>query len=155
MRRWLAEGGLTNPVANESGGNPFAINLWDVLKPWQHRSWIFLRHPHFALKTARVLDLYERVWGGEPLGDDEYVLSAEEKPGCRPAAASSRRCNRPRASDAGGKRVDEVMRTEPYTSARLAQEFHDRPQDRSRRRCNSVLGDALRRRKATQWARKP
>jgi transposase len=53
----------------------------DALKPWRHRSWIFLRDPHFAVKAARVLDLYARVFDDEPLGDDDYVLSADEKPG--------------------------------------------------------------------------
>jgi hypothetical protein len=60
VRRWLAD---------------------DAPKPWQHRSWIFPRDPHFALKASRVLDLYQREWEGEPLGEDEYVLSADEKPG--------------------------------------------------------------------------
>ena len=60
VRRWLAD---------------------DAIKPWQHRSWIFPRDPHFALKACRVLDLYQREWEGEPLGEDEYVLSADEKPG--------------------------------------------------------------------------
>jgi len=53
----------------------------DALKPWQHRSWISPRDPHFAIKAARVLDLYARVWEGEPLGENDYVLSADEKPG--------------------------------------------------------------------------
>ena len=53
----------------------------DALKPWQHRSWIFPRDPHFAVKAARVLDLYARVFDGEPLGENDYVLSADEKPG--------------------------------------------------------------------------
>ena len=53
----------------------------DALKPWQHRSWIFPRDPDFAVKAARVLDLYERVFDGEPLGENDYVLSADEKPG--------------------------------------------------------------------------
>ena len=60
VRRWLAD---------------------DVLKPWQHRSQIFPRDPHFAVKAGRVLDLYQREWEGQPLGEDEYVLSADEKPG--------------------------------------------------------------------------
>jgi transposase len=51
----------------------------DALKPWQHRSWIFPRDPDFAAKAARVLDLYERVWDGHPLGADEFVISADEK----------------------------------------------------------------------------
>jgi hypothetical protein len=47
----------------------------------QHRSWIFPRDPDFAAKAARVLDLYARVFDGEPLGEHDYVLSADEKPG--------------------------------------------------------------------------
>ena len=53
----------------------------DAIKPWQHRSWIFPRDPDFAVKAGRVLDLYARSFDGEPLGANEYVLSADEKPG--------------------------------------------------------------------------
>ncbi|WP_406257085.1 hypothetical protein [Streptomyces chartreusis] len=58
MRRWLRE---------------------DALKPWQYRSWIFLTDPNFRAKAQRVLDLYVRTWQGEPLGRNEYVISADEK----------------------------------------------------------------------------
>ncbi len=51
----------------------------DAIKPWQHRSWIFPRDRDFAAKAARVLDLYARCWQGEPLGPDDYVISADEK----------------------------------------------------------------------------
>jgi transposase len=51
----------------------------DAIKPWQHRSWIFPRDPDFAAKAARVLDLYQRIWCGAELSDDEYVISADEK----------------------------------------------------------------------------
>ncbi len=51
----------------------------DAIKPWQHQSWISIRDPDFAVKAKRVLDLYARTWNGEPLGDDEYVISADEK----------------------------------------------------------------------------
>ncbi|HEY7008564.1 MAG TPA: IS630 family transposase [Jatrophihabitantaceae bacterium] len=53
----------------------------DAIKPWQHRSWIFPRDQDFAVKAARVLDLYARVFDGEPLGEHDYVISADEKPG--------------------------------------------------------------------------
>jgi transposase len=53
----------------------------DAIKPWQHRSWIFPRDPDFAVKAGRVLDLYARHFDGVVLGEDEYVLSADEKPG--------------------------------------------------------------------------
>ena len=51
----------------------------DALKPWQHRSWILITDPHFRPKAARVLDLYSRTWQGRTLGEDEYVISADEK----------------------------------------------------------------------------
>ena len=51
----------------------------DALRPWQHRSWIFLRDPDFASKAERILDLYHRVWEGEPLQENDFVISADEK----------------------------------------------------------------------------
>ena len=51
----------------------------DAIRPWRYRSWIFPRDPQFASKAGRILDLYERVWNGCPLKDDEFVLSADEK----------------------------------------------------------------------------
>lgn len=53
----------------------------DAIKPRQHRFWIFPRGPDFAVKAGRVLDLYARTYDGVTLSDDEYVLSADEKPG--------------------------------------------------------------------------
>jgi transposase len=51
----------------------------DALKPWRHRPWIFPRDPDFAVKAGVVLDLYAGVWQGEPLGADDFVISADEK----------------------------------------------------------------------------
>lgn len=51
----------------------------DALEPWQYQSWISVRDPAFRPKAARVLDLYARTFGGVPLGEDEYVISADEK----------------------------------------------------------------------------
>ena len=51
----------------------------DMIKPWQYRSWLFIRDPDFAAKATRVLDLYARIFDGSPLGDDEYVISSDEK----------------------------------------------------------------------------
>jgi hypothetical protein len=62
--------------------SPTSIRRWlsqDALKPWQHQSWIFISDPNFAIKAGRVLDLYARVWDGKPLGDNDYVISADEK----------------------------------------------------------------------------
>jgi hypothetical protein len=51
----------------------------DALHPWQHRSWIFPRDPQFESKAGRVLDLYQGCWQNQPLGRDDYVISADEK----------------------------------------------------------------------------
>jgi hypothetical protein len=51
----------------------------DAIRPWRYRSWIFPRDPDFPQKAGRILDLYERIWDGKPLEDDEFVLSADEK----------------------------------------------------------------------------
>ncbi|MGY5130023.1 transposase [Streptomyces nigrescens] len=51
----------------------------DAFKPWQYQSWISVRDPAFRPKAARVLDLYARTFDGVPLGEDEYVISADEK----------------------------------------------------------------------------
>jgi transposase len=62
--------------------SPSTVRRWlaeDAIKPWQYRSWIFPRDPDFAAKAGRVLDLYDRLWDGRPLQDDEYVISADEK----------------------------------------------------------------------------
>jgi transposase len=51
----------------------------DAIRPWTYRSWIFPRDPDFAVKAGRVLDLYQRIWDGAELADDEYVISTDEK----------------------------------------------------------------------------
>jgi hypothetical protein len=61
------------------------VTIWrwlsaDALQPWRRRSWIFPRDPQFAEKAGRVLDLYARIWEGNSLGPDEFVVSADEKP---------------------------------------------------------------------------
>lgn len=53
----------------------------DALQPWRQQCWIFPRDPDFAAKAERVLDLYDRRWKGRRLRPDEYVISADEKPG--------------------------------------------------------------------------
>jgi hypothetical protein len=40
---------------------------------------VFPRDPHFQAKARRILDLYERRWQGQPLGEDEFVISTDEK----------------------------------------------------------------------------
>ena len=66
-------------VAEISGSTIWRWLNEDAIKPWQYRSWIFPRDPQFEQKAARVLDLYQGIWCGIPLGFDEYVISADEK----------------------------------------------------------------------------
>jgi len=66
-------------VASISGTTIWRWLNEDAIKPWQHRCWIFPRDPHFAEKAGRILDLYERIWNGRTLKDDEFVLSTDEK----------------------------------------------------------------------------
>jgi len=66
-------------VATISGSTIWRWLHQDAIRPWYHRSWIFPRDPAFARKAGRLLDLYERVWDGQPLKDDEFVISADEK----------------------------------------------------------------------------
>jgi transposase len=53
----------------------------DAIRPWYYRAWLFPRDPRFVEKAGRVLDLYQGLWEGEPLGPRDYVLSADEKSG--------------------------------------------------------------------------
>jgi len=62
--------------------SPTTIWRWlhqDALRPWFYRSWLFPRDPLFAEKAGIVLDLYQRIWQRQPLSDDDYVISADEK----------------------------------------------------------------------------
>ena len=66
-------------VAQLSGSTVWRWLSEDAIRPWQYRSWIFPRDPQFEQKAARVLDLYQGMWSGHPLGTAEYVISADEK----------------------------------------------------------------------------
>ena len=66
-------------VASVSGTTIWRWLSADAIKPWRVRSWIFPRDPAFAAKAGRVLDLYARTWDGELPGEDDYVISADEK----------------------------------------------------------------------------
>ncbi len=84
LSRWscpeLAREAMARGIASTLSAS--TVRRWlhqHAIKPWQHRSWIFIRDPDFRAKAARVLDLYARVWQGHPLGAHEYVICADEK----------------------------------------------------------------------------
>jgi hypothetical protein len=66
-------------VAQISGSTLWRWLHSDAIRPWYYRSWIFPRDPAFVEKAIPVLDLYEGLWEGKPLGKGDYVLSADEK----------------------------------------------------------------------------
>ncbi|WP_424920129.1 IS630 family transposase [Streptomyces sp. wa13] len=89
----LTARGITETVSAST------VRRWlreDALKPWQYRSWIFIRDPNFRAKAQPVLDLYARTFKGVPLSKDEYVVSSDEKTSvqarcrCHPTLAPGR-----------------------------------------------------------------
>jgi hypothetical protein len=75
LHRLVIERGVTDASAS-------TIWRWlaeDAIKPWQQRSWLFVRDPDFPAKAGRVLDLYARRFEGRRLRPDELVISADEK----------------------------------------------------------------------------
>ncbi|MFF8193377.1 hypothetical protein ACF05L_21535 [Streptomyces bobili] len=76
----LAREAVTRAITDTISAS--TVRRWlkdDALKPWQHRSWIFIRVPNFRATAQRVLDLYARIFDGASLGEDEYVISADGK----------------------------------------------------------------------------
>jgi hypothetical protein len=67
---------LRQPVSRSTVGRVLRAA---ALKPWRYDHWIFPRDPRFAEKAAVILDLYAGRWQGEPLGADDYLISADEK----------------------------------------------------------------------------
>nr|WSY55127.1 helix-turn-helix domain-containing protein [Streptomyces sp. NBC_00886] len=88
----------------------------DAIKPWQHRSWIFIRDPDLRPKAARVMDLYARTFDGEPLGEDEYVISADEKTSIQARC----RCHPTLAPDPGTRAAPSMRRSVSSRCGRAA-----------------------------------
>jgi transposase len=82
-------------------GKPISRStVWRILetaaiKPWRYKYWLLPRDPHFAEKAGPILDLYMGLWQGQPLGPQDYILSADEKPSiqarirCHPSLPST------------------------------------------------------------------
>jgi hypothetical protein len=94
-------------VAEISGATLWRWLSSDALRPWKHRSWIFPRDPNFAAKAGPILDLYQRVWEGAPLGADDYVICADEKTSIQ---------DRRRTTDAAGAESPTSGRYPPHGS---------------------------------------
>ena len=84
LSRWSTRDLAAEVRQSGIGASISGTTIWrwlneDAIRPWHHRCWIFPRDPNFAEKAGRILDLYERIWKGRRLKDDEFVLSADEK----------------------------------------------------------------------------
>lgn len=66
-------------VASISGATVWRWLSADAIRPWCYRSWIWPRDPHFEQKAGCILDLYHRTWNGKALGDNDFVISSDEK----------------------------------------------------------------------------
>ncbi|MGH8650503.1 MAG: hypothetical protein ACREUP_14545, partial [Burkholderiales bacterium] len=66
-------------VAQISGTTLWRWLNQDAIRPGRYRSWIFPRDPQFLAKASPILDLYEGLWNGKPLGTHDFVISADEK----------------------------------------------------------------------------
>jgi transposase len=73
----LAARGLASPMSPSS---VLRILAEHPVKPWQHQSWIFPRDPHFEARAKVIVDLYQGLYQGEPLGPGDRVLSFDAKP---------------------------------------------------------------------------
>jgi transposase len=85
-------------VASISGTTVWRWLSADAIRPWQHRSWVFPRDPNFTEKAGRVLDLYQRRFAGETLGEKDFVICADEK-----TSIQARAREHPTASPAPGQ----------------------------------------------------
>jgi hypothetical protein len=68
---------LGKPISRSTIGRSLEA---DAIKPGQDTYGIFPRDPLLAEQAGRVLDLYAGVWEGAPLGPQDHMMSADEKP---------------------------------------------------------------------------
>ena len=61
----LAARGLASPMSASSVRRILAEH---PVRPWQYQSWIYPRDPDFEAKAKVVVDLYQGLYQGEPLG---------------------------------------------------------------------------------------
>ena len=57
--------------------SPSTVGRWlraNAIRPWRVGSWICPRDPDFLAKAGGAFDLDDRLWEGQPLGEDEYVI---------------------------------------------------------------------------------
>jgi len=77
LRQEVLDQGL---VAEISGATIWRWLGQDAICPWRHRTWIFPRDPLFVEKAGPILDLYQGLWHGHPLGPKDFGSPPMKKP---------------------------------------------------------------------------
>jgi transposase len=90
--------GLVLTVSASTVGHWLAA---DAIRPWRHHSWIFPRDPDFAVKAARVLDLYARICNGQPSARRSTCSAPTKRPSCRRCPGATGIYRRRRGAFAG------------------------------------------------------
>jgi hypothetical protein len=85
LSRWSTEELAREAVARGIVEQISGVTVWrwlseDAIRPWNYRSWIFPRDPHFRQKAGPILDLYQGRWEGELLHPGDFVVCCDEKP---------------------------------------------------------------------------
>lgn len=83
--RWSGPELRHEPEAQDLLSQPMSVTSVRILaenpvKPRQYQSWISPRDPDFEAKASVVLDLYQGIYDGEPLGPYDRILSFDAKP---------------------------------------------------------------------------
>ncbi|MBV9445332.1 MAG: IS630 family transposase [Streptosporangiaceae bacterium] len=73
----LAARGLARPMSPSSVRRILAEH---PVKPWQYQSWIYPRDPYFEARAKVIVDLYQGIYQGQPLGAGDRILSFDAKP---------------------------------------------------------------------------
>ena len=85
LSRWSSQELAREAVARGIVEQISGVTVWrwlseDAIRPWNYRSWIFPRDPHFRQKAGPILDLYHGRWEGELLHPGDFVVCCDEKP---------------------------------------------------------------------------
>ena len=70
---------LPAPPRGRQAGTIWRMLHTDAIRPWYYQSWLSIKDPDFIEKASRILDLYQCIWEGEPLGENDFVICADEK----------------------------------------------------------------------------
>jgi hypothetical protein len=101
LSRWSVAELATEATHGDRGGSVAStVRRWldaDAIKPWQTPVLDLPPRSDFAFEAGRVLDIYGRVWDGEPLGGDESSSARTRSLNSKPCTAAPGDCHQDRA----------------------------------------------------------